>query len=136
MKDLKTITILFRCVDKFQNEISFSVNETGLSLTSFMALEALYHRGPLNVAQLQNKVLIANSSLSYVIEQLKLKDLIKIESDHQDRRRKVCSLTLKGRHLMNEVYPKHVADQRKRLDRLTQEEEIQLQKLLKKVGLE
>lgn len=136
MKDLKTITILFRCVDRLQSEISFSVNETGLSLSSFMALEALYHKGPLNVAQLKNKVLIANSSLSYVIEQLALKDLIQIESDNQDRRRKFCALTLKGRHLMNEIYPKHVVDQRKRLDRLTQEEEIQLQKLLKKIGLE
>jgi len=136
MKDLKTITILFRCVDRLQSEISFSVYETGLSLSSFIALEALYHKGPLNVAQLQNKVLIANSSLSYVIEQLALKDLIQIESDNQDRRRKVCSLSLKGRHLMNEIYPKHVVDQRKRLDRLSQEEEIQLQKLLKKIGLE
>ena len=44
MKDLKTITILFRCVDRFQSEISSSVNEMGLSLTSFMALEALYHK--------------------------------------------------------------------------------------------
>jgi MarR family 2-MHQ and catechol resistance regulon transcriptional repressor len=136
MKDLKTITILFRAVDRFQSDISSSVNEMGLSLTSFMALEALYHKGPLNVAQLQSKVLIANSSLSYVIEQLALKDLIHIESDHHDRRRKVCSLTSKGEQIMSEVYPKHVNDQRKRLDRLTQDEELELQRLLKKIGLD
>jgi MarR family transcriptional regulator, 2-MHQ and catechol-resistance regulon repressor len=136
MKDLKTITILFRCVDTFQSEISSSVNEMGLSLTSFMALEALYHKGPLNVAQLQSKVLIANSSLSYVIEQLALKDLIHIENDLDDRRRKVCSLTSKGKQIMSEVYPKHVIDQRIRLDRLTQDEELQLQGLLKKIGLD
>lgn len=136
MKDLKTITILFRCVDRFQNEIGNSMNEMGLSLTSFMALEALYHKGPLNVAQLQTKVLIANSSLSYVIEQLALKELIHIESDSHDRRRKVCSLTNKGKQIMKELYPKHVEDQRKRLDRLSQDEETQLQYLLKKIGLD
>ncbi len=136
MKDLKTITILFRAVDRFQSEISSSVNEMGLSLTSFMALEALYHKGPINVAQLQSKVLIANSSLSYVIEQLENKDLIHIESDHHDRRRRVCSLTSKGMQIMNEVYPKHVRDQRKRLDRLNHDEEIELQRLLKKIGLD
>jgi DNA-binding MarR family transcriptional regulator len=136
MNDLKTITILFRCVDTFQSEIASSVNEMGLSLTSFMALEALYHKGPLNVAQLQSKVLIANSSLSYVIEQLALKDLIRIESDSDDRRRKVCSLTSKGKQIMSEIYPKHVLDQRERLDRLTQDEEMQLQHLLKKIGLD
>lgn len=136
MNDLKTITILFRCVDTFQSEISSSVNEMGLSLTSFMALEALYHKGPLNVAQLQSKVLIANSSLSYVIDQLALKDLIHIENDRDDRRRKVCSLTSKGKQMMSKVYPKHVEDQRIRLDRLTRDEEQQLQSLLKKIGLD
>jgi len=134
MSDLKTITVLFRCVNRFQNEISASVNEMGLSLSSFMALEALYHKGSLSASQLKSKVLIANSSLSYVIDQLEKKGLILIESDEEDKRKKLCSLTKKGQKLMKNVYDKHVSDQRVRLDRLTDDEELTLQTLLKKIG--
>jgi MarR family transcriptional regulator, 2-MHQ and catechol-resistance regulon repressor len=136
MNDLKTITILFRATNTLSNDIQHQVNEMGLSLSSFMALEALYHKGPMSVASLQTKVLIANSSLSYVIEQLAQKGYINIVSDTSDKRKRVCSLTTSGQTLMSDVYEKHVQTQRQRLDRLMPHEELLLQHLLKKIGLD
>ncbi len=136
MTDLKTITILFRATNTLTQEIAHQVNELGLSLSSFMACEALYHKGALSVAQLQSKVLIASSSLSYVIEQLKEKGIIDINHDEKDKRIRLCSLTQRGQNMMSEVYEKHVSAQRVRLDRLTPHEESLLQHLLKKIGLD
>lgn len=136
MNDLKTITILFRATNTLSNDIQQQVNELGLSLSSFMALEALYHKGAMSVASLQSKVLIANSSLSYVIDQLAQKGYITIISDTHDKRKKMCSLTASGQELMSDVYEKHVARQRIRLNRLTDHEELLLQHLLKKIGLD
>lgn len=136
MNDLKTITILFRATNTLSNDIQHQVNEMGLSLSSFMALEALYHKGAMSVASLQSKVLIASSSLSYVIDQLANKGYISIVSDADDKRKRVCSLTIQGQTLMSEVYEQHVQRQRQRLNRLTPHEEVLLQHLLKKIGLD
>jgi MarR family transcriptional regulator, 2-MHQ and catechol-resistance regulon repressor len=136
MNDLKTITILFRATNTLSNDIQQQVNELGLSLSSFMALEALYHKGAMSVASLQSKVLIANSSLSYVIDQLAQKGYISVVSDAEDKRKRMCSLTASGHELMSDVYEKHVERQRIRLNRLTPHEEQLLQHLLKKIGLD
>ena len=136
MSDLKTITVLFRATNTFTHDIQHQVNEMGLSLSSFMALEALYHKGEMSVASLQKKVLIANSSLSYVIDQLSQKGYILIVNDAQDKRKRLCSLTSRGQSLMRDVYQKHVEAQRQRLNRLTPQEELLLQSLLKRIGLD
>ena len=122
MTDLKTITILFRTQNKLEHIISKDVRCHGLNTSEFGALEVLYHKGPLPVQAIKEKVLIASSSMSYVIERLLDKDLI------------TKSISPKGKGLMDEIYPKHVQTLRQTLNILTNEEELQLQTLLKKIG--
>jgi MarR family 2-MHQ and catechol resistance regulon transcriptional repressor len=132
--DLKTITILFRATHRIESLIKTDVSRYGLNPTEFGALEALYHKGPLSVQAIIDKVLIANSSMTYVLSSLEKKQWIQKEQDSTDRRIHTISLTEEGKHFMDEIYPKHVASLRKVLDQLAPTEEQMLQALLKIVG--
>jgi MarR family 2-MHQ and catechol resistance regulon transcriptional repressor len=133
-KDLKTLTILLRATNFIQETIKEDVSKYGLNLTEFGALEVLYHKGPLSVQSICEKVLIANSSMSYVIESLIKKDLIEKIKAENDRRIHIVYLTKKGQQLFDEVYPMHLAHMRSVIDVFDEKEEEDLQFLLKKLG--
>lgn len=134
MRNLKTLTILFRSAHALENVIKSDVLNYDMSLSEFGALEALYHKGTLTASSLTEKVLIAHSSMTYVISRLEQKGLIGKTVDTLDKRSSHIRLTDKGKALMDSIYPLHEASLRNRLDRLTEEEENTLQQLLKKIG--
>jgi MarR family 2-MHQ and catechol resistance regulon transcriptional repressor len=133
-QDLKTITILFRATNALTEIIKNDVKKHGLNVTEFGTLEVLYHKGTLSVQEIIDKVLIANSSMSYVLTKLIDKGLITKEYNETDRRSFNVSITDKGKAFMDEIYPQHVKTIRSVLNRLNEEEELSLQTLLKKVG--
>lgn len=132
--DLKTITVLFRATNMIQKVILDDVSQYGLNPTEFGALEVLYHKGPHSVQTICDKVLIASSSMSYVIENLIKKDYIKKIRNTNDKRVHMVHLSDTGRTLMDQIYPKHVEKLRNVISILESEEEIILQDLLKKLG--
>jgi MarR family 2-MHQ and catechol resistance regulon transcriptional repressor len=133
--NLKTITVLFRAKNSFEALIKKDILSYGLNPSEFGALEALYHKGRLTVQQITEKVLIANSSMTYVLDNLVKRDLITRMKDETDRRIYVVDLTDKGRQFMDDIYPKHYHNMTSVLSCLTKEEERTLQLLLKKIGL-
>jgi MarR family 2-MHQ and catechol resistance regulon transcriptional repressor len=132
--DLKTLTILLRATNVIQEKIKEDVSKYDLNLSEFGALEVLYHKGPLPVQSICEKVLIANSSMSYVIENLIKKELIEKVKDPSDRRIHIVHLTQKGEMLFDDIYPKHLEHMRSFIDVLDINEEANLQFLLKKLG--
>lgn len=134
INDLKTITILFRATNEIEKIIADDVLQYGLNPSEFGALEVLYHKGALPVQSICEKVLIASSSMSYVIENLIKKEFINKTKNIQDKRYHIVELSDKGRHLMDEIYPKHVQKLRKVINILNQDEELSLQTSLKKLG--
>ena len=135
MNDLKTITILFRAKNALDDVIKTQTEGFGLNPTEFAALEVLYHKGPLTPNAISAKVLIAHSSMSYVIQRLVEKELIERTVNEGDKRSARLALSPSGQALMDRVYPDHVATLRQVLDRLSPTEEETLQHLLKTIGL-
>lgn len=134
MSKLKTITILFRTTNALQREIKEHVVQYELSVSEFGVLEALYHKGDLSVQQIVDKVLIANSSMSYVLEHLQKKGYVERRVCTLDKRRYYIALTQLGNELISSIYLDHETRLRKRLDILSKNEEALLQTLLKKIG--
>ncbi len=132
--DLKTVTVLFRATNTIQKIILEDVSQYGLNPSEFGALEVLYHKGPQSVQTICDKVLIASSSMSYVIENLVKKDYITKVKHTEDKRVHIVHLTDSGRTLMEEIYPRHVEKLRNVINILEADEEIILQDLLKKLG--
>lgn len=134
MKDLKTIVTLFRATDSFSKAIQKDVKKYGLNVTEFGVLEALYHKGKMSIKELLEKVLITNSSMSYVVYQLTKKSYIKKTRSSVDGRSYECSLTDQGNDLMEKAYKEHKKNMRKIIDVLTLEEEEKLRESLKRIG--
>lgn len=134
MDSLKTVTILFRAQKSLENLIKHDIKKYGLNPTEFGVLEALYHKGALSIKEITDKVLIANSSMSYVIETLLKKAYISKKPLKEDKRIYMIDLLPLGKRLMDDIYPKHVNQLRTILNRLTKEEELALQTYLKALG--
>jgi MarR family transcriptional regulator, 2-MHQ and catechol-resistance regulon repressor len=134
INDLKTITTLFRATNSIEKIILADVSNYGLNSSEFGALEVLFHKGPLPVQTISDKVLIASSSMSYVIENLIKKNyIVKVKNEH-DKRIHIVHLSETGKLLMSTIYPKHVEHLREKISILSNEEEQLLQNLLKKLG--
>lgn len=134
MRDLKTITILFRTISRIQEAVKENVSMFSINPTEFAVLEVLFHKGNMTAQQVKDKVLIASSSLSYVIEQLQIKKYIEKKQCETDKRVFYLSLSEYGKSFMEDMYPKHQKHMRNMLDVLTEAEEEQLQEMLKKIG--
>jgi MarR family 2-MHQ and catechol resistance regulon transcriptional repressor len=112
-----------------------SIANTGLCLTDFAALEALLHKGPLTISQIQEKVLLASGSMTAAVDRLEKLGLVIRKSSPNDRRARVVELTAQGRRLAASSYQRHAEDLEALMSALSEEEMEQLFGSLKKLGL-
>lgn len=134
MRNLKTLTILFRTQNAFRRFIEKDLSKHDLSTAAFGTLEALYHKGELNGKQLSEKVLIRPSSMTYTLDQLIKRGFIEKRSADHDARVITVNLTTRGKEAMDTLFLRHQEAMRSVLDELSEKEEVQLQKLLKRIG--
>ncbi len=59
-------------------------------------LEALHHKGPLRLGELQEKILVSSGGVTYLVDQLENKGLVRRDFAPGDRRVRVAVLTERG----------------------------------------
>jgi MarR family 2-MHQ and catechol resistance regulon transcriptional repressor len=106
----------------------------GLAFTEFAALEALYHKGPLLLGDIQRRILVSSGGITYVIDRLEKKGLVTREACPSDRRATYAKLTPTGTALIAEIFPAHRERIEAALRGATEEEQEQLLDLLRRVG--
>ena len=112
-----------------------SIANTGLCLTDFAALEALLHKGPLTITQIQEKVRLASGSMTAAVDRLEKLGLVVRRASPSDRRARVLELTAQGKRLAASSFEKHAKDLEALMSGLTQKEMARLYGSLKKLGL-
>src|ERR1700682_5027275 len=80
-----------------------SMADLGLCLTDFMVLEALLHKGPLTISEIQAKVLLASGSMTAAVDRVESLGLLVRKTTPKDRRARVLELTPTGRRLIQGV---------------------------------
>jgi MarR family 2-MHQ and catechol resistance regulon transcriptional repressor len=126
--------ILMRSYRALSHIAERSISDSGLGLTDFAALEALLHKGPLTIGEIQSKVPLALGSMTAVVDRLEKRGLILRTPSPADRRAKVLKLSPKGRAAVEEAFRRHAADLESAMAVLTHREKRRLRALLKKVG--
>lgn len=106
-----------------------------LTPAEFGALEALHHKGPLLLGELQRKILVSSGGITYVVDRLQTKGLVERRPCREDRRASYAALTEEGERLMERIFPEHAARLRRALSGLDVEERRQATGLLKRLGL-
>lgn len=106
-RNLKAFTVLFRAYQTIQDATRRDLLQFDLNQTEFSVLEFLYHHGEQPVQMIGKKILIASSSITYVIDKLEKKGYVYRKACPRDRRVTYVLLTLEGQVLMEEIFPKH-----------------------------
>jgi MarR family 2-MHQ and catechol resistance regulon transcriptional repressor len=112
-----------------------SIANTGLCLTDFVALEALLHKGPLTISEIQDKVRLASGSMTAAVDRLEKLGLVVRKSSPTDRRARVVHLTVEGKRLAASCFERHAGDLETLMSALSQKEKEQLYRSIKKLGL-
>jgi len=112
-----------------------SIANTGLCLTDFVALEALLHKGPLTISEIQDKVRLASGSMTAAVDRLERLGLVVRTSSPSDRRARVIELTVQGKRLATSCFERHAKDLEALMSVLSEREVEQLYGSLKKLGL-
>ena len=73
---LKLTTVLFRTMQNVESVIRSDIQSYQLNTSEFGTLELLYHRGAQPMQSMASRLLMANSSMTYVIDKLKKEDLL------------------------------------------------------------
>src|SRR5262249_4158041 len=103
-------TVMARSHHAVQKLAEASIARTDLCLTDFAALEALLHKGPLTITELQEKVLLASGSMTAAVDRLERRGLLVRKSSTSDRRVRLLELTPQGRRLAGSQFRQHARD--------------------------
>lgn len=133
-RNLKAFTVLFRAYQTIQDATRRDLLQFDLNQTEFSVLEFLYHHGEQPVQMIGKKILIASSSITYVIDKLEQKGYVYRKACPRDRRVTYVLLTLEGQVLMEEIFPKHEQKINEIFEVLEAQELDNMILLLKKVG--
>lgn len=107
----------------------------GLSHAEFAILEALYHKGPLLLGDVQRKVFVSSGGTTFLVDRLAKRGFVERQSCPSDRRARYAALTKEGTALMRRVFPLHADAMREAMDGLSATEQRAVTALLKRLGL-
>ncbi len=131
---LKLFVVLTRALQAVQKKSAQDIKQYGLNQTEFGVLELLYHKGHQPIQKIGEKVLLASSSITYVIDKLEEKKYIERKPCPNDRRVTHAHLTMKGSDLLDDIFPKHKQAMAEIFSRLTVEEKEDVIEKVKKIG--
>lgn len=104
---LKLFIVLSRTLQSIKKRVEEDIKNYRLNPTEFAVLELIYNKGEQPIQKIGEKVLIASSSITYVVDKLEKKNLLKRKSCPKDRRITYAVITTEGNQLMEEIFPKH-----------------------------
>jgi MarR family 2-MHQ and catechol resistance regulon transcriptional repressor len=132
---LKTWVVLARAYAAVARAVEADIARHGLTTTEFGILEALHHKGPLLLGEIQRKVLVTSGGITYLVDRLVAKGLVTREPSPDDRRARYAVLTAEGKRLIAEIFPAHAAFLEEMLSALNEREQGEATALLRKLGL-
>ena len=132
---LRSWIVLARAYHTIVRAVSRDVGRHGLTLGQFAVLEALYHRGPLPLGKIGALLLVTAGNITYVVDHLERRGLVRRERQRADRRVIYASLTPRGMEMLDQIFPQHANFIIELFGALTPDELRTLRRLLKKLGL-
>jgi MarR family 2-MHQ and catechol resistance regulon transcriptional repressor len=131
---LKLTVILGKAQAAVEGYAAAHAASHGLTMAEFAVLEALYHKGDLLLGELQRKILVSTGGITYLVDRLERKRLVRRLECPTDRRARYASLTADGSALIERIFPEHTAWLEQAVAGLTQAEQRTVIELLRKLG--
>ncbi|WP_035619240.1 MarR family winged helix-turn-helix transcriptional regulator [Lacticigenium naphthae] len=132
---LKLFVVLSRAAQSVRKQVEEDIKSYGLNPTEFAVMELLYHKGEQPVQKIGEKVLIASSSITYVVDKLEKKHYVERKPCPSDRRVTFVHITPEGSSLLDSIFPQHEKRLQELFSQLDADQKIQLSEQLKDIGL-
>ncbi|MEH6905556.1 MULTISPECIES: MarR family winged helix-turn-helix transcriptional regulator [Neobacillus] len=132
---LKLFIVLSRAYKAINEHVNKVIQSSGLNPTEFAVLELLYHKGDQPMQQIGGKILLASGSITYVVDKLEQKGMLKRIACPKDRRVTYAQITEDGKKFIQNIFPEHAEQIDKLMSTLTETEKLEAIDLLKKLGL-
>ncbi len=132
---LRLWVIMSRAHAAIAGHASADVARHGLTLAEFGILEALYHRGPMLLGEVQRRILVSSGGITFLVDRLTAKGLVERRTCQEDRRARYAALTPAGTALVAKIFPEHAALLTQVMEGLTVEEQCTAADLLRDLGL-
>ncbi|MGM9944978.1 MAG: MarR family winged helix-turn-helix transcriptional regulator [Lysinibacillus sp.] len=125
-----------RASQSVQDIVKQDMGKYGVNPTEFAVLELLYHKGEQPIQHIGKKILLASSSITYVVDKLESKGYVERRACPNDRRVTYAVITNEGKAFIEEAFPKHEQTIETIFEKLSEEELETIIQLLKKIGLQ
>ena len=135
MRALNAFITLARASEAVAARLHRDLAGKRLTTSQFGVIEALLHLGPLCQGELAGKLLRSGASMTSVVEGLEKRGLVVRQRTEEDKRFVRVALTGKGRRLIQEIFPAHAETVTRLFSVLTEEEQEQLRRLCRKLGI-
>lgn len=132
--NLKPMITLFKAYQALTRIVKDDIKKFDFDLNEFAVLEVMFHHDQLKVNEINDKVLVNSSSLTYILDKLVKKGLIIRIKDEIDKRSFNIQMTKEGKILGSKIFPTHYSLLTEVFNVLDEEEKATLCSLLKKVG--
>src|ERR1019366_6442579 len=133
---LKLWVVLSRSHDALVQVLKADIERHDLTLAEFAVMEALYHKGPQLLGEIQKKILVSSGGMTFLVDRLAKRGLAERKACPVDRRARYAALTKKGEKLMRSIFPEHAAVIHGAMAGLKQPEQRELTALLKALAKE
>ncbi|WP_046214539.1 MarR family winged helix-turn-helix transcriptional regulator [Paenibacillus wulumuqiensis] len=131
---LKLLVVLSKAYKAISEQAVKDVKQYGLSPSEFMILEVLYAKGKVPLQQIGSKILVTSGSITYNIDKLEKKGLLKRIPSSEDRRVIYAEITHEGNELFKYIFPEHAVNISHLMNGLSLKEQEAAIELLKKLG--
>lgn len=133
-QNLKILIGLHKNVKDLDSRTLKIASKYGLSFSQFMVLEVLYSKGKLSISEVRDAILSSVGTISLVVSNLEKRGYIKRESNPNDKRICILSLTDIGRDVIAKIVPENENMINDYMEILDSDEKENLVNILKKLG--
>ena len=125
---------LARATQSLMNRAMCQVVTSGVSISQFGVLDALYHLGPMTLGDIAKKHLKSPNNMTSVVDTMERSGLVERRRCEKDRRVIYVDITDKGRKLFEQLWPGHLKNLMEAVSTLSPAEQDELASLCKKLG--
>lgn len=131
---LKLFVVLSKAYKVVMDRAVKDMKKNGFSESEFSVLELLYHKGRTPLQRIGEKLLVTSGGITYTIDKLENRGLIKRVACAEDRRVTYAEITDQGAAMLDEFFPTHANVIETMMQGLTPEEKQIAITLMKKLG--
>lgn len=130
---IKALMSMIRTSQYIQDRLKSDLSVYHLNFTEYMVLELLFKEGDQPIQYIGRKLLLASSSITYVIDKLEKKGYVRRVPSSTDRRVIYIQMTNQGKQIREDISPNYVSSVRYLFEDYSVEELAQLTQFLDKI---